>query len=104
MPQVERERPDSTYMTKRSPAWCDRVLVRSNLPHKQASCVDYYSVPAIATSDHKPVGALIRVSRAALRLLWLGSRSWARCGLLAVEALDTCLGSRALWLCLHTSP
>jgi hypothetical protein len=48
-------------MTKRSPAWCDRVLLRSNLPHKRASVLSYYSTPELSTSDHKPVGALIKV-------------------------------------------
>jgi hypothetical protein len=59
--QVERDTPETRYITKRSPAWCDRVLVRSNLPHKQATCVDYYSAPQVDTSDHKPVGALLKV-------------------------------------------
>jgi hypothetical protein len=60
---VERGAPDTKYLTKRSPAWCDRVLLRSNLPHKRASFLSYYSAPALDTSDHKPVAALIKVGR-----------------------------------------
>jgi hypothetical protein len=61
---VERGKAETSYITQRSPAWCDRVLVRSNLPHKQASFVDYYSAPQVTTSDHKPVGAVLKVSHA----------------------------------------
>ncbi len=59
--QVKRGETDTSYITQRSPAWCDRVLVRSNLPHKRATWVDYYSAPQVATSDHKPVGAVLKV-------------------------------------------
>eukprot|EP00879_Flechtneria_rotunda_P018468 GHRR01019372.1.p1 GENE.GHRR01019372.1~~GHRR01019372.1.p1 ORF type:complete len:956 (+),score=336.65 GHRR01019372.1:1037-3904(+) len=48
-----------SYHAKRSPAWCDRVLFNSALPHKQASCRDYYCTQDIVTSDHKPVGAIL---------------------------------------------
>jgi hypothetical protein len=58
---VERGKAETSYIPQRSPAWCDWVLVRSNLPHKQASFVDYYSAPQVTTSDHKPVGALLQV-------------------------------------------
>ncbi|GBF95749.1 inositol 5-phosphatase [Raphidocelis subcapitata] len=50
-----------SYGMKRSPAWCDRVLVRSNLPHRAAEAGSYYTCPSIATSDHKPVAATLRL-------------------------------------------
>jgi hypothetical protein len=46
---------------QRSPAWCDRVLWRSNLPFKQAKALDYFTAADIGTSDHKPVGAVLQV-------------------------------------------
>jgi hypothetical protein len=50
-----------SYGMKRSPAWCDRVLVRSNLPHRAAELGAYYACPSVATSDHKPVAAAMRL-------------------------------------------
>ena len=47
------------YTLKRSPAYCDRVLWRSNLPHKAAQPRAYWASPDIATSDHKPVAAAL---------------------------------------------
>jgi phosphatidylinositol-bisphosphatase len=49
------------YGLKRSPAWCDRVLVRSNLPHKPAAPVSYYCCPEVSSSDHKPVAAVLQL-------------------------------------------
>ncbi|GMH43463.1 hypothetical protein BSKO_11385 [Bryopsis sp. KO-2023] len=39
----------------RLPAWCDRVLWKSLIPSKNVEVLDYYSVPEITSSDHKPV-------------------------------------------------
>lgn len=40
----------SKYNTKRIPSWCDRVLYRGSvIPQK------YDSIPAVTSSDHKPV-------------------------------------------------
>eukprot|EP00775_Hariotina_reticulata_P010857 gene10857-11011_t len=47
------------YDPKRSPAWCDRVLLKSVLPHKGGSYDDYFTAPQVCSSDHKPVGALL---------------------------------------------
>ncbi|EFJ39196.1 hypothetical protein VOLCADRAFT_101258, partial [Volvox carteri f. nagariensis] len=49
------------YTPQRSPAYCDRVLYRSNLPLKQIRVVSYFSASDIATSDHKPIGAALVV-------------------------------------------
>ncbi|GLI66127.1 hypothetical protein VaNZ11_009857 [Volvox africanus] len=49
------------YNPQRSPAYCDRILYRSNLPLKQIRVVSYFSPSEIATSDHKPVGAVLVV-------------------------------------------
>lgn len=49
------------YTPKRSPAWCDRVLFKSALPHNQIVCNSYYAAPDISTSDHKPVAAQLSV-------------------------------------------
>jgi hypothetical protein len=58
-PQVAKGVPGLSYSLKRSPAWTDRVLVRSNLPHRQAAPGAYYCCPDVATSDHKPVAAVM---------------------------------------------
>ena len=68
------------YGLKRSPAWCDRVLFRSNLPHKPAVPGDYYCCPDIATSDHKPVAAVLQLplgewSGSKLATQWHGKRA-----------------------------
>ncbi|KAK9819837.1 hypothetical protein WJX72_003013 [[Myrmecia] bisecta] len=61
-PSFKVDRVEGTvYMSKRSPAWCDRILWRSALPARHAHCLQYFSVPEVATSDHKPVGAVMRV-------------------------------------------
>lgn len=49
--------PGFHYSPARSPAWCDRVLVKSALPHKSATISSYYTAADITTSDHKPVAA-----------------------------------------------
>lgn len=59
--KVIKGHPGLQYGMKRSPAWCDRVLVRSNLPHKAVRFEDYYCCPEIATSDHKPVAATMQL-------------------------------------------
>lgn len=51
----------SKYNTKRIPSWCDRVLYRGAvMPQK------YNSIPAITSSDHKPVylSALVKLGEA----------------------------------------
>ncbi|KAG2498410.1 hypothetical protein HYH03_003669 [Edaphochlamys debaryana] len=58
--KVKRQR-GHEYNPQRSPAWCDRILYRSNLPLKQIRVLGYFSAPDIATSDHKPVGAVLQV-------------------------------------------
>ncbi|WIA30252.1 hypothetical protein OEZ86_000342 [Tetradesmus obliquus] len=57
--KVLKGEPGSIYGLKRSPAWCDRVLLKSALPHKRGSCSSYFAAPDICTSDHKPVGAVL---------------------------------------------
>lgn len=57
--KVQKGAPGLVYGTKRSPAYCDRVLWRSNLPQRAASAQAYYCCPDIATSDHKPVAAVL---------------------------------------------
>lgn len=57
--KVEKGEPGFKYTAKRSPAWCDRILVKSVLPHLHATCESYFTVPAITTSDHKPVSAVL---------------------------------------------
>eukprot|EP00198_Chlamydomonas_reinhardtii_P004327 XP_001693663.1 predicted protein [Chlamydomonas reinhardtii] len=52
-----RRRRGHDYNPQRSPAYCDRVLYRSNLPLKQIRCVSYFSPADVASSDHKPVAA-----------------------------------------------
>lgn len=51
----------SKYNTKRIPSWCDRVLYRGAvMPQK------YSSIPAVTSSDHKPVylSALVNLGEA----------------------------------------
>jgi hypothetical protein len=62
--KVQKGEPGFCYTQKRSPAWCDRVLFKSALPHKQATCDSYYTVPDICTSDHKPVAAVVSLPMA----------------------------------------
>jgi len=55
---------DLTYNIKRSPAWCDRVLYRSNPQHEKNNIrlLEYDSCEQLLTSDHKPVYALFKVA------------------------------------------
>lgn len=50
----------STYVEKRVPAWCDRVLFNCN-PNLQSiskvKCVEYRASSSLVVSDHKPVAA-----------------------------------------------
>jgi hypothetical protein len=62
--KVVKGEPGFSYARKRSPAWCDRVLFKSVLPHKQATCSSYYTVPDICSSDHKPVAAVVSLPMA----------------------------------------
>jgi hypothetical protein len=62
--KVQKGEPGFCYAQKRSPAWCDRVLFKSALPHKQATCDSYFTVPDICTSDHKPVAAVVALPMA----------------------------------------
>lgn len=57
--QVDKGDPGFSYAPKRSPAWCDRVLAKSALPHKPGICSEYYTSPQICSSDHKPVTAVL---------------------------------------------
>jgi len=57
--QVIKGDPSFTYDPKRSPAWCDRVLLKSILPHKPGIYAEYFTVPQICSSDHKPVAAVL---------------------------------------------
>lgn len=59
--KVLKGEPRFAYTGKRSPAWCDRVLFKSALPHKRASCLDYFTAPEICSSDHKPVAAVLEL-------------------------------------------
>lgn len=55
------------YNPKRSPAWCDRILWRSALPHRDITCEQYYSVESLNTSDHLPVVGVLQVPLVRLR-------------------------------------
>jgi len=61
-PTFKFETADS-YHAKRLPAWCDRVLWKSNEAFAgRASLLTYDSVPSVCTSDHKPVVASFAVT------------------------------------------
>lgn len=68
--KVTKGAPGLMYGIKRSPAYCDRVLWRSNLPHRAASAVAYYCCPQVATSDHKPVAAVLSMPLGEQRRPW----------------------------------
>ena len=53
--KVKRQ-PGTEYTPQRSPAFCDRVLVRS-VPGYPAKLLGLSAAPEVATSDHKPVVA-----------------------------------------------
>ena len=56
--QVEREA-SIVYKPHRLPAWCDRVLWHSNMPHSMHPlCSGYFMVAEADSSDHKPVAAV----------------------------------------------
>lgn len=74
--------PGLQYNQKRSPAWCDRVLWRSNLPHKPAKCTSYSCQPSVATSDHKPVAAAFSLPLGAPRQ---GGLTQAACWCLVMQ-------------------
>ena len=46
------------YTTQRSPAYCDRVMWRSS-PYLSVECTRYWSGECVASSDHKPVAAML---------------------------------------------
>lgn len=77
--QVRKGLAGCVYSPQRSPAWCDRVLVRSNLPHRQAQLGPYWSAEGIATSDHKPVAAVLQLPTGEAR------EGWRRDALQAVQ-------------------
>lgn len=59
--KVQRHTKTIQYKDQRSPAWCDRVLVRTQPAMKllpNPTLVKYDSVEDINTSDHKPVYAV----------------------------------------------
>jgi hypothetical protein len=55
--------PGTTYVDKRIPSYCDRILWRS-LPGAAGdlSIKKLTSIPTISTSDHKPVTGLLEVT------------------------------------------
>ena len=57
-----RRRPGSTYKVGRTPSWCDRILWKS-MPAIAANVrlTLLRSLPAVSTSDHKPVTACFDV-------------------------------------------
>ena len=62
--KVERGSPVATqYQEKRVPSWCDRILWASlsNRIGQHLVCSSFESVPAVTTSDHKPVRARFQV-------------------------------------------
>ncbi|KAH8065997.1 hypothetical protein JL722_391 [Aureococcus anophagefferens] len=49
-----------TYNAKRAPSWCDRVLVHESAALKGTATVETFDArPAVASSDHKPVAAVL---------------------------------------------
>ena len=59
-PTYKFERFTSTYDLQRSPAWCDRILYKSQV--KGIECEDYRAVDSMMISDHKPVSCSFKVS------------------------------------------
>lgn len=76
-----RKNPKLKYFSNRSPAYCDRVLWRS-LPGlaEEVKLERYESVPAICSSDHKPVFAIFKLLNTAL-LLPLHKKEYTICSL-----------------------
>ena len=60
--KVEQGLPITKFQSKRIPSYCDRILWRS-MPHLQGKVrlINLNSVPAVTTSDHKPVRAIVEV-------------------------------------------
>jgi len=58
------------YNTQRSPAYCDRILWRS-LPGATASQEALWAAPECDSSDHKPVAAMMLLSRQPVRPVWV---------------------------------
>eukprot|EP00210_Caulerpa_lentillifera_P006808 g6507.t1 len=62
MPTFKTERVKGhMYTPRRLPAWCDRILWKSIFSTREAQVLDYYSVPEVSSSDHKPVAAFFKV-------------------------------------------
>jgi hypothetical protein len=54
--------PGTTYKTQRTPSYCDRILWRSMAPSQgRLALTRFDSVPAVSTSDHKPVRAVFEL-------------------------------------------
>ncbi|KAH8097961.1 hypothetical protein JL720_880 [Aureococcus anophagefferens] len=52
-----------TYNAKRAPSWCDRVLVHESAALKGTATVETFDArPAVASSDHKPVAAVLSLA------------------------------------------
>jgi hypothetical protein len=65
---VERDK-KITYESKRTPAYCDRVLWRSS-PYLLASALDFWCGEQVSTSDHKPVATLLQLEHRPVRPSW----------------------------------
>lgn len=64
-----KRHPGLSYTRQRSPAYCDRVLWRS-MPGHSASQIGLWCASSVGTSDHKPVGSAIALSREQPRTVW----------------------------------
>ena len=61
--KVQRQ-PGVAYKTQRTPSYCDRILWKSQAPlQAKLKQLSLASVPAVSTSDHKPVVSTFRVSQ-----------------------------------------
>lgn len=84
----------------RSPAWCDRILYRPNVPHCTAACLQYESAPAVPSSDHKPVLAVWEVPTIWLQPPTPSTRpasGWAGGGMSGVAAVMGLAGLGSPW-------
>lgn len=50
---------EAKYDSKRSPAWCDRILWKSLRSKHSARLTTLFASPDVTTSDHKPVSAVL---------------------------------------------
>ena len=66
--KVVRGEPRCVYNKKRAPSWCDRVLYKGR-DVGRVEMLAFDSVPAVLSSDHKPVRAVWRLHPAPLRPL-----------------------------------